>query len=124
MEEIRLSSLGHTWILDLDGTLVKHNGYKTDGYDTWLDGALDFLRSIPAGDMIIIITSRTLEYKAITERFLTEYGIRYDRLIYGAPVGERLVINDMKPSGLATAIAINTDRNVFCKANFVHDESL
>ena len=40
---IRLSPLGHTWILDLDGTIVKHNGYKIDGYDTFLDGAKEFL---------------------------------------------------------------------------------
>ena len=35
-KEIVLSSLGHTWILDLDGTLVKHNGYKIDGADSLL----------------------------------------------------------------------------------------
>ena len=28
-ETLRLSSLPHTWVLDLDGTLVRHNGYKT-----------------------------------------------------------------------------------------------
>lgn len=28
MNEIVISQLGHTWILDLDGTIVKHNGYK------------------------------------------------------------------------------------------------
>lgn len=36
-----LSNLHHTWILDFDGTLVEHNGYKT-GKDKWLPGALDF----------------------------------------------------------------------------------
>lgn len=47
MEEvITLSPLGKTWILDLDGTLVKHNGYKLDGHDTLLPGAKDFLKQI------------------------------------------------------------------------------
>ncbi len=29
---IEISSLAHTWILDIDGTLVKHNGNKIDGF--------------------------------------------------------------------------------------------
>jgi hypothetical protein len=112
-ETLTLSSLGHTWILDLDGTLVKHNGYKIDGHDTLLDGAEDFLRSIPNGDMIVIITSRTLEYKEMTECFLAEHEIRCDRIIYGAPFGERIVVNDRKPSGLNTALAVNVERDAF-----------
>ena len=35
-ERFTLSPLPKTWILDLDGTLVKHNGYKTDGRDSLL----------------------------------------------------------------------------------------
>ena len=30
-QNITLSPLGHTWLLDLDGTIVKHNGYKEGG---------------------------------------------------------------------------------------------
>lgn len=41
-ETIVLSPLPKTWILDLDGTLVKHNGYKLDGHDTLLPGAREF----------------------------------------------------------------------------------
>jgi len=110
-EKLTLSPLGHTWILDLDGTFVKHNGYKTDGHDTLLDGALEFLRSIPEGDMVVFITSRTDEYKEITESFLTEHGIRYNHIIYNAPYGERVLINDRKPSGLNTAIALSVVRD-------------
>ena len=39
---LELSLMRHTWILDLDGTVVKHNGYKIDGYDSFLDGARIF----------------------------------------------------------------------------------
>ena len=59
MNDLILSALGHTWILDLDGTVVKHNGYKIDGTDTFLDGAETFLRNIPQKDMVIFLTSRT-----------------------------------------------------------------
>jgi len=111
MTELTLSSLGHTWVLDLDGSIVKHNGYKTDGHDTFLDGAEDFLKSLPSGDMVVFVTSRTLEYKELTERFLDENGIKYELVIYDAPFGERILVNDCKPSGLRTAFAVNGERN-------------
>ena len=41
-----LSSLPHTWILDVDGTICVHNGYKNGG-DVILDGVKDFFESIP-----------------------------------------------------------------------------
>ena len=42
-----LSTLPKTWILDLDGTIVKHNGYKMDGVDTLLPGVPLLLHSMP-----------------------------------------------------------------------------
>ena len=110
--ELALSPLGHTWILDLDGTIVKHNGYKIDGHDTFLEGAEEFLKSIPEDDMIIFLTSRKLEYKELTESFLKDHGLRYDHIIYEAPYGERILMNDDKPSGLKMGYAINIKRNV------------
>ena len=94
---LTLSPLPHTWILDLDGTIVEHNGYKKYGYDVFLEGAEDFLRSIPDEDMIIFITSRTEGSKELTLRFLNENRIRYDHIIWNAPYGERILINDRKP---------------------------
>jgi len=124
MKTLTLSPLAHTWILDLDGTFVKHNGYKTDGHDTLLDGALEFLRSISEGDLIVFITSRTDEYKEITENFLAERNIRYDHIIYNAPYGERVLINDMKPSGLETAIAVNVERDGTYELQFQLDHHI
>jgi len=118
-EDIEVSSLGKTWIFDLDGTLVKHNGYKIDGIDTLLDGAREFLSNIPETDMILIITARKSEYAEMTESYLKEKQIRYDYIIYDAPYGERILVNDRKPTGLKTAIAINTDRDIFMNENFV-----
>lgn len=31
MEDLKLSSLPKTWIFDLDGTILVHNGYKNGG---------------------------------------------------------------------------------------------
>ena len=85
MDKLVLSNLGHTWILDLDGTIVKHNGYKIDGEDTFLPGAKEFLDSIPRQDMIIFITSRTEAYRGRTETFLKENKVQYEYIIFNAP---------------------------------------
>lgn len=109
--ELEMSSLPKTWILDLDGTLVKHNGYKIDGKDSLLPGAKELLSQIRDEDYVIIVTSRKLEYKELTESFLQENNIRYNHIIYEAPYGERILINDNKPSGLKMAYAIDTRRD-------------
>ena len=124
MNDLVLSPLAHTWILDLDGTIVKHNGYKIDGRDSFLDGAEEFLKSIPIEDMIIFITSRTDEYKDVTLEFLKENGIRYDYIIFNAPYGERILMNDNKPSGLKTGIVLNLDRNSLNGVSILIDHEL
>lgn len=123
-EPHKVSALGKTWIFDLDGTIVKHNGYKLDGEDSLLPGAGEFLAQIPDGDKIVFLTSRKQEEKEFTERFLKKQGIRYDNIIYDAPYGERILVNDKKPSGLPTAIAVNTVRDEFMKDQFQIDETL
>jgi ribonucleotide monophosphatase NagD (HAD superfamily) len=124
LHKLKLSPLGHTWILDLDGTIVKHNGYLLDGHDTLLDGAVKFLNSIPEADMIVFITSRPEDCRKMTERFLRDNDIRFDHIIYNAPNGERILINDMKPSGLKTAISINAKRDEFAISSFEIDDKL
>lgn len=109
--KLTLSTLGHTWLLDLDGTIVKHNGYMIDGRDSLLDGAKAFLESIPEGDKIIFLTSRKTEYKEQTEEFLKENSIRYDEILFDLPYGERVLLNDKKESGMITGIAVNKERN-------------
>ena len=108
--DLILSPLQHTWILDFDGTLVKHNGYM-DGRDEWLPGALDFLRSIPDDDYILILTAREKEAREQTEAFLRSARVRYDDIKFEMPMGERILLNDDKPSGLCCAYAINPKRN-------------
>ncbi|AFG35912.1 hypothetical protein Ferpe_1862 [Fervidobacterium pennivorans DSM 9078] len=108
--KLALSILPKVWIFDLDGTLVKHNGYLMEG-DTLLPGVKELFEKIPETDFIIILTSRSEEYREITESFLKEHGIRYNAILFGLPQGERILINDIKPSGLLTAYAINKERD-------------
>lgn len=106
-----LSTLPHTWIFDIDGTICIHNGYKT-GEDKLLNGVKEFFSQIPHDDMIIFITSRKKSEKENLEKFLKDNNLRFDYIIYEAPMGERILINDNKPSGLQCAYAINKQRDV------------
>lgn len=110
-EKLLISGLGHTWILDLDGTIVKHNGYMTEHGDEFIGGALDFLNSIPENDMIIILTSRKEEYRDRTISFLKKNNVKYDYILFGCPYGERVLVNDAKESGLKTVASILLKRN-------------
>lgn len=112
-EKLILSTLSKTWVFDLDGTILKHNGYKIDGYDTLLEGAKEYLNALPREDKIVIFTSRTEQYKKMTLTFLDEHDIRYNEIMFHMPMGERIIVNDRKLSGLDMAVAINIDRNSF-----------
>lgn len=121
---IEVSTLAKTWIFDIDGTIVKHNGYKIDNRDTLLEGAKEFFDNIKEEDMIILITARKLEEKDKTEKFLRDNNIRYNYIIFDAPKGERIVVNDEKPNGLKTAIAISTQRDCFLDVKFKENSEL
>ena len=123
-KNIVVSALGKTWILDIDGTVCKHNGYKLDGHDTLLPGAKQFFEGIDEIDKVVFIASRSQAYAEMTESFLRENGIRWNAIIYDLPYGERILVNDKKPSGLKTSIAVNTERDVFMEEIFIVDESL
>ena len=123
-DQLRVSPMPKTWILDLDGTLVVHDGPFIMGKDEFLPGAKEFLESIPKRDMIIFLTARCDYEKAHTMRFLKENNVRYDHIIFNAGEGERIMINDMKPDGRVTAYAINTKRDRFCRTEFVTDRTM
>lgn len=122
--EMVLSPLRKTWIFDLDGTLVEHNGYK-NGEDRWLPGAKELLMSIPAEDVVMILTAREKEAARQTEDFLDRSRVRYDYIFYEIPMGERILFNDSKPSGLKMSYAVECTRNEgLRKLDIMIDETL
>lgn len=121
---INLSALRHTWILDIDGTILKHNGYKLDGHDTLLDGVKEFFDSIPKDDKIILLTARENKHIDNLKKFLQAHNLRYDHLLSDIPVGERILVNDKKPSGLNTAYAINKDRDAKFNITYKIDKEI
>ena len=110
MENLKLSSLPKTWIFDLDGTILVHNGYKNGG-DRILPGVKEFFDKIPETDYILILTARKEEVLESSIKFLKDNGIRYNEILADIPFGERILLNDMKDSGLKTAYAINLKRD-------------
>ena len=113
MKKIKLSkNMNHTWFIDLDGTILKHNGYINDEKDTLLKGVKKFFKQIPKKDKIIITTSRKSKYIKKTKLFLKKNNIRYNQIIDNLPYGERILINDIKPKNrLKTSISINLKRD-------------
>ncbi len=121
---MELSSLPKTWIIDIDGTILKHNGYKIDKKDTILEGVKEFFNKLNPDDKIILLTARETQYLRPLKKFLKENNIRYNYLISEMPVGERILINDKKPSGLITAYAINKERDEKLNIEYKINEEL
>lgn len=114
MGKLILSSLSKTWIIDIDGVIFNHNKYKElkqGETETLLPGVKDFFEKVSSQDFVILVTSRDERYRERTERSLKKAGVCYNMIIMNLPVGERVMINDRKPSGLDTAFAINLRRN-------------
>lgn len=109
MIPFKLSDLPHTWFIDLDGTILKHNGWKNQ--EELLPGVKELWAQIPAQDYIIITSARGPSYIEQTLKFLNDNNLRYNHYIFDLPLGERIVVNDIKPAGLKTAIAWNVNRD-------------
>lgn len=108
--KLTLSTLPKTWLFDLDGLLVPHNGHIR-GEDRLLPGVAHFWASLDPADMIVLLTARPAEQAAGIRDFFSHLGLRLDHVIPGCPVGERILFNDAKPSGLCMAHAVSLPRN-------------
>jgi len=106
----RLSLLPKTWLIDLDGTIILHNSHIVAD-NILLDKVADLWKIIPKKDKIILLSAREKKYSIKTINFLKKNKLRYDHIIFDLNVGERIIVNDKKPDGLKTALAINLKRN-------------
>jgi len=110
MTRLVLSPLGHTWLIDIDGTVLAHNGHL-QGCERLLPGVEAFWARIPAGDHIVLMSARTEAEREATLAVIAAAGLRYDQALFGLPHGERILVNDSKPSGLVTALAAPLPRD-------------
>lgn len=106
----------NTIFCDIDGTLVRHATpdlactpeHVMELLPHTIEKLLEWDKN---GYNIILTTGRKESLRAITEKQLSEVGIFYDQLIMGIGGGTRYLINDIKPNGSTSAIAINVERN-------------
>jgi histidinol phosphatase-like enzyme len=108
-----------TIFIDIDGTLVKHQGNMSNMFlcdMEILPGVLEKLNEWDAkGYKIILTTGRKECLRKLTKKQLLKNGIFYDQLIMGLTRGERILINDIKPNNdmiTASAIQINRDEGL------------
>mgnify|MGYP001200219940 CR=1 FL=1 len=122
MNKLEMSTLSKTWIFDLDGTLVRHNGYLSE--ESLLPGVTEFFKNnISETDFVIIMTARSENQTKSALELFKNNEIKYDKIITDLPHGERIIYNDKKPFGLKTCYAFNLKRDAgirdikikFCK---------
>ena len=110
-----------TIFCDIDGTLVKHQGYpaiekipNSSHKMELLPGTLKKLWEWDSkGYRIILTTGRKEGLRKSTEKQLAVVGIIYDQLIMGIGGGKRYLVNDRKPHNSEDyAHALNLDRNI------------
>lgn len=122
--ELTLSGLPKVWIIDLDGVVFRHNAYL-EGDDELLDGAARFWEQVASDDVVVVMTGRSESERPRTLALLADLGLRVDHAMFGMPRGERVLINDNKPSGLLTAHAVNLVRDKGLGAVRIHiDQAL
>ena len=120
---LELSSLPKTWLIDLDGTIVQLNGYK-NMEDVLLDGVKEFFTKIDINDCIIFLTARKSIYRDETINFLKRNNLRYNHIIFDLPIGERILLNDDKPSGLIMGHVVNKARDGKLEVEFYINKDL
>ncbi|SMH41173.1 hypothetical protein [Azospirillum agricola] len=108
---LHLSPLPKAWFIDVDGVIVRHNGHLGPEGDSLLPGVREFWARIPDDDTIIVVSARKEHERAATLAALERWGLRHSAALFGLPPGERVLINDTKPSGLITAHAVAVPRD-------------
>lgn len=116
MTNLQFDNLPKTIICDIDGCIFMHQGSLPnmilnpaelcpnvkEQFDDWDKKAYK----------IILLTGRKESMRDVTEKQLRSFGLFWDHLIMGATRGERILVNDIKPSCESnTATAINLIRN-------------
>lgn len=89
---------------------MPHNGHLR-GADRLLPGVREFWSGLAPADTIIVLTARAAEHAATIRAFFAGHGLRLDHLVTGCGVGERILFNDDKPSGLRMAHAVSRPRD-------------
>jgi hypothetical protein len=102
--------------VDIDGVLLTNTSphFSNLGQGSPIEENISLLNSLRSKGQttIILTTSRSENYRDLTEKELSEKGMGYDRLIMGLPHCQRIIINDFAESNpYPSCFAINLERN-------------
>ncbi len=101
-----------TFVVDLDGTLIQHNGERGNAWNQWqehrlLPHAVARLNELQhEGAYVVLLTGRKESCRVRLECALKAAGVFYDVLVMGAGEGERVIVNDRG----ARAINVTTNQ--------------
>lgn len=106
-----------TYFVDIDGVIFQQKDrypdyVKIDPKSDLLPGVRDkFLEWEIQGCTIILTTGRAHNFRELTQKQLTEAGIPYHHLIMAVGMGQRVLINNLKPQepDINTSIAVNLE---------------
>jgi hypothetical protein len=112
MQTQRLSKPA-TYIVDFDGTIAHFDGGwpHVDGCRVIKKTQQSLLAAESLGHHIVIMTARPETMRQRLHNWLLDNGIVFHQLVMGVTSGLRVVVNDRKPDGTDTALAINLTRN-------------
>lgn len=106
-----------TVVVDVDGVIFRQVGRWPDidlidpKKDLLPDVREKFLEWEMKGCRIILMTGRADNYRKLTEEQLQKAGIPYHHLIMAVGMGQRVLINNLKPEepNVPTAVAVNLE---------------
>lgn len=107
------TELGKTYFLDIDGTLVTHNGHLNGNEISLIPESLEFLQQVSSNDLVCLTTARHADEVAqVLDLVINALPSGTEvKVLADLPKGERILVNDRKPSGLCMAYALSPDRN-------------
>jgi 2-C-methyl-D-erythritol 4-phosphate cytidylyltransferase len=108
-----------TLFLDIDGIIFENTGEfseKSWGEMPPIDKNIEYLKKIKSEGYctIILTTARPEKYRSLTINSLKASSIPYDKIIFGLPHAQRIVVNDYANTNpYPSCSSINVKRNSF-----------
>lgn len=87
----QLSEDVKNYLIDIDGTITddipNEEPERMETCEPYLDALETLNKWFDEGHIITFFTSRTLEHKEVTEKWLDKHGFKYHGVLYGKPRG-------------------------------------
>ena len=113
----RMTEKHQSYFVDIDGVLLKNTGKY--GQVNWSNNRKVLEKNIACiknlqeqGGQIILVTSRSEDFRPMITEIMQEQGIKFHALIMGCHHARRVMINDFAPSNpYPSCVAVNVPRD-------------